>query len=229
MKVLIATLLCFAFLSGQGLGQEKSPPSDPNDKTSYSVGYQIGADFKIHKIPFNPALMAKGASDAISGEKPMLSPEEMRAVLTELNRRMGERNRLLQDESAKKNLALGEQFLAENRTKEGVTTLPSGLQYKVLKAGDGAPPTPSDKVTVQYRGFLVDGTEFDSSYSKNTPVTFPMDRCMPGWREALQLMKAGSKWQIFVPSALAYGERGAGAKIAPNSTLIFDVELVSVN
>ncbi|MEW6666318.1 MAG: FKBP-type peptidyl-prolyl cis-trans isomerase [Thermodesulfobacteriota bacterium] len=229
MKVLIAIFMCFALLSGEVLGQEKSPASDVNDKYSYSLGYQIGSDLKAQKVLIDPAIMAKGASDALGGQKPVLPPEEMRAVMTEVHKRIGERNRLQMEESAKKNLALGEQFLAENRTREGVKTLPSGLQYKVMKAGNGALPTASDKVTVQYRGFLLDGTEFDSSYSRNAPVSFPLDRTIPGWREALQLMKAGSKWQIFVPPALAYGERGAGPKIGPNSTLIFEVELVSVN
>jgi FKBP-type peptidyl-prolyl cis-trans isomerase FklB len=131
-------------------------------------------------------------------------------------------------EAGAKNKVEGEAFLAENGKKEGVVTLPDGLQYKILKEGDGAKPKATDTVTVHYRGTLISGTEFDSSYKRKEPVSFPVNGVIAGWTEALQLMKVGSKWQLFIPSTLAYGERGAGPDLGPNATLIFEVELISI-
>jgi len=160
--------------------------------------------------------MGKGARDAMSSEAPLLPPSEMHTVLVELQKRIGENARLLHQEEADRNLAEGERFLKENAGKEGVVTLPSGLRYRILKEGGGRTPSASDTVTVHYTGRLIDGTQFDNSFSRNQPTTFKVNGILPGLREAVQLMKAGSKWELFIPPALAYGERGAGPKIEPN-------------
>ena len=161
--------------------------------------------------------------DALSGAKPLLTEQEIQETMDAFQKEMMAK----QDEVAKKNKAEGESFLAENKKKEGIKILPSGLQYKVIKAGTGKKPKSTDTVTVHYRGTLIDGTEFDSSYKRGQIVSFPVSGVIPGWTEALQLMEAGAKWQLFIPPNLAYGERGAGGAIGPNTTLIFEVELVS--
>lgn len=153
----------------------------------------------------------------------------MRTTLVNLKKKISVAQQQQQKQQADKNLAEGKAFLEENGKKEGVKTLPSGLQYKVIQEGSGKMPAASDTVTVHYRGTLIDGAEFDSSYKRGKPATFRADRVIAGWKEALQLMKPGAKWQLFIPGPLAYGERGAGAKIPPNSTLIFEVELISIN
>jgi FKBP-type peptidyl-prolyl cis-trans isomerase len=157
-----------------------------------------------------------------------MTPEEMRQALTELKQQAAAAAKQQREEQAGKNLEEGKAFLAENARKEGVRTLPSGLQYQVLSQGEGDPPAATDTVTVHYRGTLVDGSEFDSSYGRGEPATFPLDRVIRGWTEGLRLMRPGAKYRLFVPPELAYGERGGGPKIGPNSTLVFEVELLSV-
>jgi FKBP-type peptidyl-prolyl cis-trans isomerase len=174
-------------------------------------------------------LVVKGIRDALKGEKPLMTPEEMNKILVELKRKVTAAQQEERKMAAEKNRAEGEAFLAENAKKKGVVTLPSGLQYKVLKEGDGASPNGTDNVTVHYRGTLIDGTEFDSSHKRNQPATFRVNGVIRGWTEALQMMKPGAKWLLFIPAKLAYGERGAGSSIPPGSTLIFEVELVAVN
>lgn len=198
------------------------------DKTSYSVGFQIGSDFAEQSLDINPDVFLQGIKDAMAKTEPLMSPEDMQATLKELKKKIVAAMEQKRKETAERNLKDGETFLAENKTKEGVVTLPSGLQYKVIKEGSGAMPKKDDSVTVNYRGTLLDGTEFDSSYKRNQPATFQVGKVIPGWTEALQLMKEGSKWQLFIPANLAYGARGAGNVIEPNSTLIFDVELISL-
>jgi FKBP-type peptidyl-prolyl cis-trans isomerase FklB len=200
-----------------------------NEKINYSVGYQLGGDFKRQEVDIKSDMLLQGIEDAIGGGKPLLDEQERRATLMALAQRVKAEQKQKMAQQGAEALKAGEAFLAENSGKEGVTTLPSGLQYKVITAGEGKSPQKSDKVTVNYRGTLIDGTEFDSSYSRNKPATFGVGQVIPGWTEALQLMKEGDKWEIVIPSKLAYGERGAGAKIPPNSTLIFEVELISVN
>lgn len=200
-----------------------------NDKINYSVGYQLGGDFRRQEVEIKPDMLLQGIEDAISGGKPLLDEQERRATLTALAQRVKAAQQEKLQQQAADNLKTGEAFLAENSGKEGVTTLPSGLQYKVITAGTGKSPQKSDKVTVNYRGRLIDGTEFDSSYSRNKPATFGVGQVIPGWTEALQLMKEGDRWQLFIPPGLAYGERAVGGKIPANSTLIFEVELLSVN
>jgi FKBP-type peptidyl-prolyl cis-trans isomerase FklB len=228
MKIIFRAMLLVAFLSGICLAGETPELKDEKGKISYSVGYQVGGDFKRQGVELDPELLVKGMQDAAVGAEPRIPPQEMRKTLVELKRKVEADERKRRREQAGKHRAEGEAFLAANGKKEGVVTLPSGLQYKVLAAGKGKSPNPTDNVTVHYRGTLVDGTEFDSSYKRNAPATFGIDRVIAGWKEALPMMKEGAKWQLFVPSKLAYGEQGSGSKIPPDSTLIFEVELISV-
>jgi len=228
MKVILRAVFVVAFFSGVCLADEKPELKGEKEKISYSIGYQIGGDFKRQGVELAPDLLVKGIQDATGGAEPRLSPQEMRKTLVDLKMKVEADERKRQSEIAEKNRAEGEAFLAANGKKEGVVTLPSGLQYKVLAAGKGKSPNPTDNVTVHYRGTFVDGTEFDSSYKRNAPATFGVDRVIVGWQEALPLMKEGAKWQLFVPSKLAYGEQGSGSKFPPNSTLLFDVELIAV-
>ena len=200
----------------------------PVEKRSYALGLDIGRQMKKESLEIDPAVFTQGLKDALSGNHALLSDEELRATIVELQTELRAKQAQVHKEQAEKNKQAGEAFLAENKKKEGVVTLPDGLQYKILKAGEGKKPTAEDTVVCQYRGTLLDGKEFDSSYKRNQPATFPVNRVIKGWTEALQLMPVGSKWQLFIPSDLAYGERGAGNEIPPDATLIFEVELVSI-
>ncbi len=202
--------------------------TDQKAKVSYGIGMNLGMQWRQQEVPIDPDVLMKGMKDAMEGNATLMTEEEMRNTLTAFqnqHRAQQMEKRKLQGE---KNLTDGEKFLAENKTKPGVVTLPSGLQYKVIEEGSGDSPAAHDQVTVNYRGKLIDGTEFDSSYKRGEPATFGVSGVIKGWTEALQLMKPGAKWELYIPSALAYMERGSGAQIGPNSTLIFDVELVSV-
>lgn len=201
---------------------------DQKEKVSYSIGLNIGKDFKTQGVEVDTNILLKGMTDALSETEPLLTDEQIQETLTQLQKDMAAKQEVMAKEASEKNKAAGVAFLAENGKKEGVTTLPSGLQYKVIEEGKGAQPTLESTVTVHYKGTLVDGKEFDSSYSRNEPATFPVKGVIPGWTEAMQLMQEGAKWQIVIPSELAYGERGAGPVIGPNSTLIFEVELIKV-
>jgi FKBP-type peptidyl-prolyl cis-trans isomerase FklB len=206
-------------------------PALQNDKekVSYSIGVNIGGNLKKQLAgELSVDHLVAGLKDSFAGSKLQLNEEEMGQVLQAFQKQMGEKSLSKQKEEGEKNSKAGEAFLAENKKKEGVVTLPSGLQYKVVKQGAGAIPKASDTVVTHYRGTLIDGTEFDSSYKRNEPAKFPVNGVIKGWTEALQLMKAGSKWQLFIPSALAYGEQGAGGDIPPNATLLFDIELIEV-
>jgi FKBP-type peptidyl-prolyl cis-trans isomerase FklB len=229
MKQLFAALLCVGLFVGVSKAEEKPALKDQNDRTSYSIGYQIGGDLKRQGVGINPELMVKGVQDALGGKEPLMTLEEMQQELVTLKQKIVASQQEEQKKAAAENLAKGEAFLAENAKKEGVKTLPSGLQYQVLKKGEGTPPKATDTVTVQYRGTLIDGTEFDSSYSRGQPATFPLNRVIKGWTEGVQLMKPGAKYKFFIPPALAYGPRGAGPEIGPESTLIFEVELISID
>jgi len=205
-----------------------APLTTSKDKLSYSIGTDIGKKLKAQSIDVDPAVVSRGIRDAFSGAKPTMTDDEMKTALMELQKQMREKQMAAVRELGEKNKKEGETFLAANKGKEGVVALPSGLQYKILKAGEGKKPAASDTVVCNYRGTLIDGTEFDSSYKRGEPATFPVSGVIKGWTEALQLMPVGSKWQLFIPSDMAYGERGAGGDIAPNSTLIFEVELLSI-
>ena len=207
--------------------EKKIELKDEKAKASYSVGYQFGQNLKKMHADLDAGVLSKGLEDALSGKESLLSEEEMGSSLSDLRQKSMAAVQQELKEQAEKNLVEGEKFLTENKTKEGVKTTASGLQYKVIEKGEGPSPKVGDTVTVNYRGTLVDGTEFDSSYARGEPATFPLTGVIPGWTEALQLMKKGSKWTLYIPPDLAYGERGAGNRIPPNSTLIFEVELIS--
>ena len=198
------------------------------DKISYALGMNIGTGLHRQPVELNPDVVAQGLKDALSGGKTLLTVEEAQTILKAAQDDLRTKQEAKMKEAGEANRKEGDAFLAANKDKEGVVTLPSGLQYKILKQGAGAKPTASDSVVCNYRGALINGTEFDSSYKRGEPATFPVGGVIKGWTEALQLMPVGSKWQLFVPSALAYGERGAGADIGPNATLIFEVELLSI-
>jgi FKBP-type peptidyl-prolyl cis-trans isomerase len=223
--VAVSSALLLSFCSTE----EKIELKDDKAKESYSVGYQFGQNLKKMQTDLDAQVLSAAIRDALSGKESRLSDEEMRAAVASLRERTVAARQASIKEQAQKNLAEGEKFLAENKTKEGVKTTASGLQYKIIEEGEGPSPKAGDTVTVHYRGTFVDGTEFDSSYQREEPATFPLTGVIPGWTEALQLMKKGSKWVLFIPSDLAYGERGAGNRIPPNSTLIFEVELLSSN
>jgi FKBP-type peptidyl-prolyl cis-trans isomerase FklB len=226
-------------LAGAGLLTLSLPAADQvvlkdtNDKVSYCLGLNIGSNLKRQSIEVDTEKMAKGIKDALSGTKPMLSDQEIKEIMTAWQKEMQTKMEAQSKEFAEKNKVAaeknkkdGEAFLDANKKKEGVKTLPSGLQYKVITDGTGASPKATDEVAVNYRGTLIDGTEFDKS-EPGKPVSFPVNGVIRGWTEALQLMKPGSKWQLIIPSDLAYKETGSGP-IGPNATLIFDVELLTV-
>ena len=204
----------------------------PKDKFSYALGMNIGsnlgASLKKQSVEFDPNILAKGLRDALSGNKLLLSEDEMRTILMNMQKQVQQAQEQKMQIQGAANKKEGDEFLAANKGKEGVVTLPSGLEYKIEKQGTGPKPTTSDTVVCNYRGTLINGTEFDSSYKRGQPATFPVSGVIKGWTEALQLMPVGSKWQLFVPANLAYGERSPDPSIGPNSTLIFEVELLSI-
>ncbi|MFY9907203.1 MAG: FKBP-type peptidyl-prolyl cis-trans isomerase [Terriglobales bacterium] len=209
-----------------------APLTTRKQKFSYALGMNIGnglgGNLKKQGVEVDWNLVAKGLKDAVAGGKTQLTEEEAQAVLKEVQTEVQKQQQEKMKEAAEKNKSEGEAFLAANKSKEGVVTLPDGLEYKILTAGTGPKPTPTDSVVCNYRGTLINGTEFDSSYKRGQPATFGVSQVIKGWTEALQLMPVGSKWQLFIPANLAYGPRGAGAEIGPDATLIFEVELLSI-
>jgi len=228
MKLQLIAVLSVLVLVTQVNAKENLVLKNQKDKVSYVIGMDIGTNLKKQSIDVDPDILAKGIKDGFSGGKSLLSEQEVREIMAAFQKEMMAKQEELNKKLGEKNKKEGEGFLAENKKKEGVKTLPSGLQYKVIKAGTGKKPKLTDTVTTHYRGTLIDGTEFDSSYRRGQPATFPINGVIPGWTEALQLMQEGAKWQLFVPPNLAYGERGAGRQIGPNATLIFEVELISI-
>jgi FKBP-type peptidyl-prolyl cis-trans isomerase len=205
----------------------------PKDKQSYAIGINVGKglsqNLKQSGVDIDPAILTRAIKDVLSGGKQSMTDQEAQATLTALQADMRKAQEQKQQQASEANKKEGDEFLAANKTKEGVTTLPDGLQYKILQEGTGPKPSATDAVTVNYRGALVNGTEFDSSYKRNQPLTIGVSgQIIKGWTEALQLMPVGSKWQIFIPSDLAYGPSGRPPVIGPNSTLVFEVELVSI-
>ena len=198
------------------------------EKLSYAIGMNIGAGMKKDTLDIDPTVLTRGIKDALTGAKTSMTEEEARTIVNAFRTEMVKKQQAEAQKAGEANKQAGEKFLAENKTKEGVVALPSGLQYKIVKQGDGPKPTASDTVVTNYRGTLIDGKEFDSSYKRGQPATFPVGQVIKGWTEALQLMPVGSKWQLFIPANLAYGERSPGGDIGPNSTLIFDIELLSI-
>jgi len=198
------------------------------DKVSYAIGVNIGKSMRKDTVDIDPTIFSRGMKDALAGGKLLLTDDEMKVALAKLQTELRAKQEQAMQKAGEINKKAGDDFLAQNKTKEGVVALPDGLQYKILKEGTGPKPSATDSVVCNYRGTLLDGTEFDSSYKRGQPATFPVSGVIKGWTEAVQLMPVGSKWQLFVPAELAYGNRGAGPDIGPNSTLIFEVELLSI-
>ncbi len=223
--------------TGQGTTAAKKPGTaaapvaltTQKQKASYAIGANIGKGLKRDGVDVDPALIQRGIKDAIAGGKLALTDDEMKAALTALSADLKKKADAEMAAAGDANKKEGDAFLAANKTKEGVQTLPDGLQYKILTPGDGPKPTPSDTVVANYKGTLINGTEFDSSYKRGQPATFPVGQVIKGWTEILQLMPVGSKWEVYIPSDLAYGPQGPGrGPIGPNQTLIFEIELVSI-
>ena len=227
-KLLIVSALCG--LSGLVSAANTAPASTMTsaEKISYSIGIDIGRNLKTQGLTIDTSSFAKGIEDGTTG-KAALTDQEIHDTLTALQKEIVEKRTAELNKVATENKTKGDAFLTANKKKKGVTTLPSGLQYRVLATGKGATPTATDVITAHYRGKFIDGTEFDSSYAHNNePVTFPVNGVIPGWSEALQKMTVGSKWEIVIPPELAYKETGAGNKIGPNATLVFELDLLSI-
>jgi FKBP-type peptidyl-prolyl cis-trans isomerase FklB len=229
---LFAVMIMLTYLAGCA-PEEASSASElkldtSKNRISYTIGVNIGQDFKSQNMDVDPDLLLMGLKDTLSGKELQLTEEEMVQEIQNFQQEMQVKMAAEMEAKAAENKAAGEAFLAENAKQEGVVVTESGLQYKIIEPGQGDSPGPADVATVHYRGTLIDGTQFDSSYDRGQPASFPVGGVIPGWSEALQLMKPGAKWQLSIPAELAYGERGAGQDIGPNSTLLFDVELISV-
>ncbi|WP_455202987.1 FKBP-type peptidyl-prolyl cis-trans isomerase [Kaarinaea lacus] len=226
-KYLTITVLALAQLSGVNAADETESGTEKphipiavesdNDKVLYSLGYELGKDINRQELELNPDVLLKGVKDAISGDKPLINNRQRQVALKQIK-----------EMQAQQYLEQSQAFLSANSKKEGVKVLPSGLQYKVMNAGKGKSPTDKDTVVVNYRGTLLDGSEFDSSYERGRPATFLLRKVIKGWQEGLQLMKEGAKWELYIPPELAYGKRGRPQTIPPNSALIFEVELIKV-
>jgi len=201
---------------------------NPKDEVSYALGMSWGSYLRRDSVDVDPEVVLRGLKDSLAGGKTVMTADEARTVLAQLNDQVRARDEAKRREAGEANRAAGDAYRAANKTKEGVVTLPDGLQYKILVAGTGPTPTMSDKVRCNYRGTLVDGTEFDSSYKRGEPTAFALSQVIRGWAQALQLMPMGSKWQIVIPPDLAYGPNGMGPMIGPNATLVFEVELLSI-
>lgn len=250
MRKLILIILCGVFFCGfcaspgaaQGSGklpeapaaktQSSQPPASPfkdqKEKVSYAIGIFLATRIRPQAADFDPSVVAQALKDGLAGGKTLMSEDEAQATLNQWQTELRAKEEAKRAEEGTANQKAGDAFLAANKTKEGVVTLPSGLQYKILTPGTGPKPTVNDTVVVNYKGTLLNGTEFDSSSKHGSPLTHAVTGLIPGWTEALQLMPVGSKWQLFIPGNLAYGARGAGGDIGPNATLIFEVELLSI-
>ncbi len=220
--------IAMALIIGAGGATAQLKPTNDLEKTSYAIGVDIGRSFKMQGAAINADMLAQGMKDAMSGAALAMSDSACEASVMKFQEALASRQSERAAMASSENRKAGEAFLTENKTKPGVVALPSGLQYKVIKEGTGAKPKASDEVTVHYTGTLLNGKKFDSSVDRGEPTTFPLTRVIKGWTEGLQLMTVGSKYQFFVPSDLAYGDRQMGPDIAPGSTLIFEVELLGI-
>ncbi len=220
----LALLLTFTLAAAQ----DKSPLKSQQDKISYSIGLSIGRNFKGQGIEIAPDALIRGVRDAMEGNTPLLSDEEIRMVMFAFQMEQRGKQQERSQQIGEKNKREGEAFLAKNRQKPGVTTAVSGLQYKVITEGTGKSPSVNDAVTAHYKGTLIDGTVFDNSYDRGEPARLSVSGVIPGWTEALQMMKVGAKWLLWIPAQLAYGERGAGQHIGPHTMLIFEIELIAI-
>ncbi|HTG33976.1 MAG TPA: FKBP-type peptidyl-prolyl cis-trans isomerase [Thermoanaerobaculia bacterium] len=212
----------------QASGQQAGKPESVQDRASYVIGYNLGRTLKQNDVDANSDLIVKGLRDGMTGANGMLTDAEMQSTMQEFQKQVQTQQEAKQKVVGEKNKAEGEAFLAKNKARAGVKTTASGLQYEVEKEGTGPTPKATDTVTVNYKGTLMDGSTFDSSYDRGQPATFVLNQVIPGWTEGVQLMKVGSKYKFYIPSALGYGDKGAGATIGPNAPLIFEVELLSI-
>jgi FKBP-type peptidyl-prolyl cis-trans isomerase FklB len=227
MKLLII-LLGVILMAGTGIAEKDIVLKSEKDKRSYAIGMDIGKNLKKQPLAIDPDILTRGIRDSLTNSKTLMNEQEYSEALNALKQEMSQKKKVQMKEAGEKNKKEGEAFLAQNRKKDAIVTLPSGLQYKVIKKGAGKIPKSTDVVTVNYKGTLINGTEFDSSYRRGKPASFRVTGVIRGWTEALQLMKEGATWQLFIPPGLAYGERGVGGSIGPNETLIFEVELISI-
>lgn len=229
MKSLILTLCATMMATGLWAADAEpaAAPKSDKKKVSYSFGMQYGNFFKQNSIELDIEEFSKGLSDMLAG-KPAMTEAQAREIMNNFRTELMAKRAAKDKEQGEKNEKEGAKFLAENAKKDGIKTTASGLQYKVITEGKGEKPGPTDTVETHYRGTLIDGSTFDSSYDRGTPATFPVNGVISGWTEALQLMPVGSKWQLYIPSKLAYRERGSPPKIGPNATLIFEIELLSI-
>jgi FKBP-type peptidyl-prolyl cis-trans isomerase len=222
-------MVSMVLLACQGNTQNKVELKSQQDSVSYMLGMSIGKNFKQQSIEVNADIVAQGIRDVLSGGTTMFTDEQAQNLMMEFQVGMRTKQEAKMKEQGEKNKNEGEAFLAANKAKEGVKTTTSGLQYKILKEGNGPKPTAESTVKVHYSGTLIDGTEFDSSIKRGQPTEYPVNRFVKGWMEALQMMPVGSKWQLFIPSELAYGDHGAGGGvIGPNAVLIFELELLEI-
>jgi FKBP-type peptidyl-prolyl cis-trans isomerase FklB len=227
MKANWIVILGIGLLVIPAMSQDSTEPTTQKDKVSYGIGVQVAKTLKNQGIDINSDLLIRGLRDALSGQKLLMSDDELNNTMAALQQEMTQKQQQARAKEADDNKKAGDAFLADNGKKDGVVSLPSGLQYKIVKPADGKKPTDADTVTCNYRGTLIDGTEFDKSEA-GQPATFQVGAVIPGFKEALKLMPVGSTWRFFIPPNLAYGDRGAGNVIGPNTTLIFEVELLSI-
>lgn len=228
LPLVLVMVVSMALVSSSVCAEEKLELKTQKDKLSYALGVSTGKNFKINTIDVDPNVFAQGLKDTLAGNKPLLTDEDVNALITAAQKEIQAKQQEQMKTLGEKNKKEGDAFLAANKKKKGVKVLPGGLQYTVITEGKGKIPKATDTVTVNYKGSLIDGTEFDSSYKRGQPATFPLNGVIKGWTDALQLMKEGSTWRLFIPAALAYGETGRPG-IPPNAVLIFEVELISVN
>ena len=232
MKRLLQSATLVLLLAAPACGQEPAAaqpkPESLEQRASYAIGLNLAQNLKQQHVPVDTELLVRGLRDGLSGATPALTNEEIQATMQTFQQQMAARQEDERRTAGAANAAKSEEFLARNREQAGVETTASGLQYQVLTPGEGPTPKATDRVRVHYRGTLLDGTQFDSSYDRGNPAVFEVGKVIPGWVEALQLMKVGSKWKLWIPPALAYAERGAGNAIGPNQTLVFEVELLAI-
>lgn len=228
MKFPVVLVLCLGILACQSNTQDRVELKSPKDSLSYSIGMNVGQNLKMQGFDVNTAIVARGMNDILDSIPTLITEDQAQAILMSSQQQMMEKQQEVVKMQAEKSKTEGEIFLTENKKKEGVVTLPSGLQYRIITKGTGKKPSATDTVTVHYRGTLIDGTEFDSSIKRGQPATFALNAVIKGWTEGLQQMPMGSKYNLYIPPELAYGDRGAGNVIPPNSALIFEVELISI-
>ncbi len=224
---LVAAAMSLAMITAHAATDKPALTSDL-DKLSYSIGSDLGKNFKRQSIDVNPTIMAQGIQDGMSGGTLLLTDKQMKDVLSKFQKDLMAKRTAEFNKKSEENKTKGEAFLSENKGKQGVVTLPDGLQYKIITAGTGEKPSKEDTVTVEYTGRLINGEVFDSTDKSGKPATFKLSQVIPGWTEALQLMPAGSTWEVYVPANLAYGTRSVGGPIGPNEALTFSIHLISV-